>query len=182
MYLHEAWNLVKVTRFTHLSLHEIRFGVFRKIQDAVVSRFGPEDEDNKKKRLALSHATQKRDKTGVFNPEHQKMAGKKGGATKSLKKDEAYAATIQLESAELFKKGCVFVQTKTKPPLRVVFAPGEIQTTRDLFARLKAEIERTNNQEICAQFLKHTNANLTSGVSRILRKERKSAWGWKIEQ
>lgn len=176
----KQWNLMPLTKEDHFKAHEIRARVYNEEGDKMAIHFGsPEGTDNGPedvKSYRTGNTTRKNDGTGIYGPGVAQKGGKIGGAVKSEKKDLSHSSKMSAPVRDALYKGSSW-KHRTGVILNVA---AEEALTMPQLVKLLAEALPPD----CEDHEKLTRdtepVNITSALSKVIKKERPSAYGWSL--
>jgi len=176
----ETWNLIPLIPQDHFKAHELRAQVYNEQGDKNMIKLRPADgsslSESTIKRIKTGDATRKEKGTGIYAEGASEKGGRAGGAVKSESKDLSH----QSKMSELVKKalyeGSSWVH-KTGVTCNVT--PEEANTMPKL-AKLLAKALPLDCKDRKSLENVEKPVNVTSGLAKVIRNERSSAYGWRL--
>jgi len=171
-----SWNIVMLTTEDHKKTHELRFEVYQEKGDSDAVRFWKNPPQNnieaQKLRAQLSRETCKAKGVGFFSSEQQSINGKKGGKTKSDKKEASYVQKLTPAVVDRLSKPMLWKHRKNAEIGIIQIEAGSVKKIADfrlIFANALPEGEEK------AKLLNMSTVNFTSAVSKVLKGQRQTA-------
>ena len=171
---HAQWNLIELTVFEHQKAHHLLYNVYQNKEDLCALRFRQKTGSSAYRiRASLSHEKQRLDKKGFFDPKVQRINGKKGGKVKSKAKILSYRQKLDPEWVKVLSKKSYWYYKKTKQLIEI--SPFECRLPQDVTKKLLT-------YQPFKQIYKAKEQSLTSNLTRLVKKQRKTASGWQLIQ
>lgn len=162
-----TWNLIKFSYTDHFLAHKFRYEVYNEYIDALFLRLRTKQTAEKHKLLVeASHISQKLSKSGFFNSTLQACNGKKGGAKQTTKKRLQYANKQCISVNYAFTQYMCWTHIPSNT--NVYIQPKELLIVKDLYIKLHSKLPFSNSN----------TTTITSGLARVIKKQRKSFCGW----
>nr|ALO63248.1 putative HNH homing endonuclease [Chlamydomonas applanata]ALO63254.1 putative HNH homing endonuclease [Chlamydomonas applanata] len=178
------WNLIKLTREDHIKAHAIRYSTYGEFGDYNFLKTAQNDlplndelENIRRQNAKRADQTRLKHGLGIYADGVSSKGGRASAATPSVQRDLSHGARMQppVYNALYFGSKWFHKQTST----HVEFKPRQVVMMSQLKDCLAEALPKGNpNRE---QLENTPNAvNVTSGLSKVLKKERKSAYGWVV--
>lgn len=175
---HKSWNTVKLTMAEHVFAHQLRWETYKNQNDFLALRF-MQSQFNTKQLLAerskLSHKVQKQLQIGRWNSKSQRSLGKKGGSKQTEAKKEMYKQKLSDPVKALLSKKSIW-KHKTNIT-ETVFETNQFCLVVELLENLIHATEDIKSRE---QMQNTNKTNATGLLARVIKKQRKSCYGWQI--
>lgn len=163
------WNLIELSISEHQEAHQLLYFVYKNNEDLCALRFRQKNLQAYKDRAALSHNVQRLQKKGFFNSKTQSENGKRGGKVKSNKKIRGYRKKLNPEWKKILSTHRYWCYKKTGKVIKI--KPFECNLPQDVTKKLLT-------YQLFEQTYKAKEQSLTSALTRVVKKQRKSASGW----
>lgn len=168
-----TWNLIELSISEHQKAHKLLYEVYKNKEDLCALRFRQKNSKAYRLRTLLSHNSQRLQKKGFFNSKVQSENGKKGGKVKSKSKRASYVKKLNPEWNKVLGNKSYWLYEKTGKVIEI--SPFECNLPQDITKKLLT-------YEPFKQNYKAKEQSLTSALTRLVKKQRKTASGWKLIQ
>lgn len=173
--LDDDWNILPVSYEDHLRCHELRYKAYGELTDKLAINLRKcQTREQQTIARQKGRETQRIKKIGLFDSTMQSVRGKKGGARQTEAKRERYKEKLSepvknaLEGAMIWKYA-----SKDGIETELFFAPGSYELVKDLYFALDKAVPYSFSS---AKITSHT-----SGLAKIIKGERLSYQGWKVQ-
>ena len=177
----QSWNLTHLTAEEHQKAHQLRYDIYQENGDKMALKFfkgfHPLKEVLEKERRKLGLETQKKQKKGRFSPQQQAASGKIGGTLQTEAKISKYILKQGPVVRKFIEEGSIWVNKENKE--LVIIKPKAIQLVyefQSIFASSLPDGEKKTN------LLKVERTNFSSAIAKVIKGERKSAYGFSLKQ
>jgi hypothetical protein len=167
------WNIVVLTFEDHFIAHKLRYEAYGQYNPDKLFLILRTNQTAEKHQLLLraGHATQRIKKLGFFDPVAQSARGKLGGAKQTQKKVAKYREKMVPAVAEAFAMHMLWIHTdKNREISTLIFFPDTLYIVKDLYYKLDA----------CVPFSNRNQSSNTSGLARVIKRQRKKYCGWSL--
>lgn len=176
----KKWNEVVLTLEDHQKAHELRWAVYQEVSDLKATQFRKENASAETykniKAFKRGDETRKVKRTGIYEPGASARGGIKGGRVKSEAKDLSHQSKMSPEVYKILYQGSTWKHDKTN--IIVKFGPEEVLTMPQLKDRLASVLPKGCSDKDALNASKAVN--VTSNLAKVIKSERKSAYGWKL--
>ena len=163
------WNLIPLSYEDHFTAHQLQYQEYGEYVDALFLRFRTNSTAQKSAIMRVaSHYSQKANKNGFYSSVVQSCNGKKGGAKQTQKKIVGYRKKLSLPVQHALSQYLLWEHHVSNTG--IIFLPNEISLVKGILQRLH-ELIPFQNSKI---------TSLTSGLARVIKKERKSFCNWAV--
>lgn len=178
------WNLIQLTVADHDRAHRIRYEVYGEFGDYNCSRaadptlpLNEEFETRRREGQVRGDETRRIEQTGIYAPGVSAAGGRASAAVNSIQRLYSHQNQMSPETRAALYNGCTWYHTRTN--ITLVVTARQALTVSRLKDLLAAALPEGSNDRISLT-RETNNNNITSGISKVIRGERQSAYGWKL--
>lgn len=174
-----GWNLIPLTPEDHIRAHELRAQVYNEQGDLDCIKFkGDSSKDLTERRLQsikTGDTVRRKEGTGIYAEGVSAKGGRIGGTVKNIAKDLSHKTKMTEKVRNALYQGSTWKHEETG--IELVIQPDTVFTLSQLLEKLTIVLPDGKHKDLLTQAVRST---AVSNLSRVIKQERKKAYGWSI--